>query len=92
MSSLKQLKDRIHSIQATRQMTASMKMVAVSRLKKKHSDFLKASPYADEMNRVVRRLVRSMKLRQENLIWDNNETLLQWPRLLNGNGKENKYS
>ena len=91
MSSLKKLKDRIQSVGATRQMTASMKVVAVARLKKKHAAFLKTIPYADEMNRVVRRLVRSMKLRQEALIWQNKGTLVKWPAILNGNGKDERY-
>ena len=91
MSSLKKIKEQIHSIGATRQMTASMKVVAISRLKKKHKAFLEAIPYADEMNRVVRRLIRSMKLRQEQLIWKNQEGLIQWPALLNGNGHDDRY-
>lgn len=60
MSSLKKIADRISSVTATRQLTASMKMVAVSRLKKKHATFLRSVPYADESNRVVRRLVRAV--------------------------------
>ena len=91
MNSLKKIKDRIRSVTTTRQMTASMKVVAVSRLKKKHEAFLETIPYADEMNRVVRRLVRSMKLKQEALIWQNKETLVEWPPLLNGNGKDARY-
>ena len=91
MSSLKNIKDQVHSISATKQMTASMKVVAVSRLKKKHAAFLETIPYADEMNRVVRRLVRSMKLRQEALIWQNDKTLVKWPALLNGNGRDDRY-
>ena len=92
MSSLKKIKDRIHSVRSTRQITASMKVVAVSRLKKKHDAFLKTIPYADEMNRVVRRLVRSLKLRQENLDWNNENKVIKLPRLVNGNVEEKKVS
>lgn len=91
MSSLKKIKDRLHSIRSTRQITASMKVVAVSRLKKKHDAFLKTVPFADEMNRVVRRLVRSIKLRQENLDWNNQDKIIKLPRLVNGNAEENKF-
>lgn len=91
MSSLKKIKDRIHSVRSTRQITASMKVVAVSRLKKKHDAFLKTIPYADEMNRVVRRLVRSLKLRQENLDWNNENKVIKLPRLVNGNVEEKKF-
>jgi len=91
MSSLKKIRDRIQSVRSTRQMTASMKIVAVARLKQKHETFLKTIPFADEMNRVVRRLVRSMKLRQENLVWENDSSLIHWPVLLNGNGRDQRY-
>ena len=87
MSSLRKLKDRMQSIRSTRQMTASMKVVAVSRLKKKHAAFFKTVPFADEMNRVIRRLVRSLRLAQEM----HPETPLRLPRFLNGNGKEQRY-
>ena len=87
MSSLRKLKDRIQSIKSTRQMTASMKVVAVSRLKKKHAAFLKTVPFADEMNRVIRRLVRSIRLSQEM----HPERPIRLPRFLNGNGKDQRY-
>jgi F-type H+-transporting ATPase subunit gamma len=85
MSSLKKISDRIASVQATRQITSSMKMVAVSRLKKKHEAFLKTVPFADEINRVVRRLVRSVKMRQT----ENNDIKL--PLFFEGNGKDQHY-
>ena len=91
MSSLKKIKDRIQSVRATRQITASMKVIAVSRLKKKHSAFLETIPFADEMNRVVRRLVRSIKLRQENLNWNNENKVIKLPRLVDGNAEEKKF-
>lgn len=91
MSSLRQIKDRISSVTATQKLTASMKLVAVSRLKKKHAEFLKTVPFADEMNRVVRRLVRSIRLRQQRLDIERPGVKIKWPRLLNGNGKDKRY-
>ena len=91
MGSLRKIRDRIHSVEMTRQMTSSMKIVAVSRLKRKHATFLEAIPFADEMNRVVRRLIRSLKMKQEMSIWKNNPENIKWPPLLNGNGQENRY-
>ena len=91
MSSLKKIGDRITSIQSTRQVTASMKVVAVSRLKKQHAAFLKTLSYAEEMNRMIRRLIRSATARQENLIWQNSDQLLNLPPLLKGNGKDKRY-
>ena len=84
MSSLRQIKNRIQSVTATRQMTSSMKMIAVSRLKKKHAAFLQAVPFADEMNRAVRRLVRSIRFRRED-----DATAL--PPLLAGTGQDKRY-
>jgi len=89
MSSLRKIRDRIKSVTATRQMTSSMKLIAVSRLKKKHASFLQTVPFADEMNRVIRRLVRS--LRQKQKTSDKTDIRLTLPKLLEGNGKDERY-
>ncbi len=91
MSSLKKIADRIQSVQSTRQVTASMKIVAVARLKKLHAEFLKMQPYADEMNRMIRRLIRSATKRQDDLLWQGSDDVLPLPPLLKGNGKEGRY-
>lgn len=91
MSSLKKIRDRICSVTATRQMTSSMKVVAVSRLKRKYAEFLKTISFADEMNRVMRRLIRSIRERQESLARSGNDTQLSLPILINGNGKDQRY-
>lgn len=91
MSSLKKIGNRIQSVKATRQVTASMKIVALARLKKIHASFLKMTPYAEEINRMKRRLIRSATTRQENLIWQCSNTVLPLPPLLKGNGKDGRY-
>lgn len=91
MSSLKKIGDRIASVQSTHQVTASMKVVAVSRLKKQYAAFLKTQLYAEEMNRMIRRLIRSATVRQDDLIWENSDKLLHLPPLLKGNGKDKRY-
>lgn len=91
MSSLKKIKDRIQSVTATRQVTSSMKIVALARLKKMHASFLKMNPYAEEMNRMIRRLIRAATTRQEDLIWQESTTVLPLPSLLKGNGKDERY-
>lgn len=91
MSSLKKISDRIKTIKSTYQVTSSMKVVAVSRLRKLHDTFLKTSPYIDEMNRMIRRLIRSATVRQENLLWEGSEEILPLPPLLKGNGKDERY-
>lgn len=91
MSSLKKTADRMRSVRSTRQVTASMKVVAVSRLKKKHRLFLKTEPYTQEIQRMIRRLIRHATLRQENLMWQGDEAVLPLPALLKGNGADNRY-
>lgn len=91
MSSLKKISERIKTIKSTYQVTSSMKVVAVSRLRKLHGAFLKTSSYMDEMNRMIRRLIRSATLRQDNLIWQGSDEILPLPPLLKGNGKDERY-
>ncbi|MBR3913583.1 MAG: ATP synthase F1 subunit gamma [Alphaproteobacteria bacterium] len=91
MSSLKKISERIKTIKSTHQVTSSMKVVAVSRLRKLHEAFLKTTPYMDEMNRMIRRLIRSATLRQDNLIWQGSDEILPLPPLLKGNGKDERY-
>ncbi len=86
MHSLKEVRKRITSIQGTRQMTATMKVVAFAKLKKKHALLLGATPYLTEMDRMVRRLIRSVSTRQQT---QENTHLL--PTLLTGNGRDKKY-
>ena len=91
MSSLKKISERIKTIKSTHQVTSSMKVVAVSRLRKLQEAFLKTTPYMDEMNRMIRRLIRSATLRQDNLMWEGSDEVLPLPPLLKGNGKDNHY-
>ena len=85
MRSMKQLRQRISSVKGTRQMTATMKVVALARLKKKHAKLLQTTPYLVEMDRIVRRLIRAVSVRQE----QEDTSLL--PSLLTGSGCDEKY-
>lgn len=91
MRSLKKIGDRIQSVKATQQITSSMKIVALAQLKKIHALFLKMIPYAEEMNRIIRRLIRSATKRQEDLDWQNLEVVLPLPPLLKGNGQDKRH-
>ena len=86
MHTLKQVRKRIASVTGTRQMTATMKVVAFAKLKKKHAYLLQTIPYLTEMDRMMRRLIRSVSVRQE----AHPETSLL-PHLLTGNGQDQKY-
>ena len=86
MHSMRQVRQRISSVKGTRQMTATMKVVALAHLKKKHAKLLEATPYLIEMDRMMRRLIRAVSVHQET-----QEEVHLLPNLLTGNGQDQKY-
>ena len=60
MPSLKDLRLRIRSVQSTQKITAAMKVVAASRLRRAQEQAEAARPYAQRMERVLASLTRSM--------------------------------
>ena len=83
---MKQVRSRITSVTGVRQMTSTMKVVALAKLKKKHERLLQATPYLTEMDRMMRRLIRAVSVRQES-----QEKAKLLPPLLTGNGHDQKY-
>jgi len=75
MASLKDLRNRIRSVQSTRKITSAMKVVAASRLKKAQDAAEASRPYAVRMERMLASLAQSMA------------GLPTAPPLLAGNGK-----
>ena len=57
MASLKDLKNRITSVQKTEQITSAMRMVAAAKLRRAQSDIIAARPYAIKTNEVLISLV-----------------------------------
>ncbi len=57
MASLKDLKNRIVSVQKTEQITSAMRMVAAAKLRRAQSDIIAARPYAIKTNDVLISLV-----------------------------------
>ena len=57
MASLKDLKNRITSVQKTEQITSAMRMVAAAKLRRAQSDIIAARPYAIKANEVLISLV-----------------------------------
>ncbi|HHO77292.1 MAG TPA: ATP synthase F1 subunit gamma [Deltaproteobacteria bacterium] len=57
MASLKDLKNRIVSVQKTEQITSAMRMVAAAKLRRAQSDIIAARPYAIKTNEVLISLV-----------------------------------
>ena len=59
MASLKALRARINSVKSTRKITAAMKMVAASKLKRAQTQAEAARPYAERMERMLAALAVS---------------------------------
>ena len=60
MPNLKDLRTRIRSVKSTQKITAAMKLVAASRLKRAQEAAEAARPYAERMERMLESLARSM--------------------------------
>jgi F-type H+-transporting ATPase subunit gamma len=60
MASLKDLRNRIRSVRSTQKITAAMKMVAASRLRRAQEQAEAARPYAQRMERVLGSLAGGM--------------------------------
>jgi F-type H+-transporting ATPase subunit gamma len=60
MPSLKDLRNRIRSVQSTQKITSAMKMVAASRLRRAQEQAEAARPYAQRMERVLASLSQRM--------------------------------
>lgn len=56
MATLKEIRNRIESVKSTKQITNAMKMVAASKLRKAQESILKARPYANYINDMLRTL------------------------------------
>ncbi|AWK87435.1 F0F1 ATP synthase subunit gamma [Azospirillum thermophilum] len=61
MPSLKDLKNRIASVQSTRKITSAMKMVAASKLRRAQEQAEAARPYAERMGRMLASLASNVQ-------------------------------
>lgn len=59
MANLRDIRNRIESIQNTQQITKAMKMVAAAKLRKAQNRIIETRPYASKMREVVARLVNA---------------------------------
>jgi F-type H+-transporting ATPase subunit gamma len=76
MPSLKDLRSRIASTQATQKITRAMQMVAASKLRRAQAAVEAARPYADQMGKVLGNIARSVA------------GLETAPKLLSGTGRD----
>src|SRR5690349_8710707 len=79
MASLKDLRLRIRSVKSTQKITAAMKMVAASRLRRAQEQAEAARPYAQRMERMLSSLAGKMAGRPGA------------PALITGTGKEDVH-
>lgn len=61
MSSLKEVRTRIASVQSTRQITSAMKMVAASKLRRAQNAILGMRPYAQKLNEIITNLSHDLE-------------------------------
>jgi F-type H+-transporting ATPase subunit gamma len=79
MPSLKDLRNRIASVKATRKITKAMQMVAAAKLRRAQEAAIAARPYSERMATVLANLSSSMQGRDDA------------PRLMAGTGKEDVH-
>ena len=60
MATLRQLRTRVSSIQNIQKVTNAMQLVAAARMRKAQEDILAARPYAEKLDRILRRLSGSV--------------------------------
>jgi len=78
MANLKDLRNRIKSVQSTKKITSAMKMIAAAKLKKAQNDAEAARPYAAKMGRIMSDLVSKQTASDTT------------PKLLSGTGEKQK--
>src|SRR6478735_7190080 len=60
MANLKEVRNRIASVNSTQQITKAMKMVAAAKLRKAQDNIIRIRPYADKLNGVLNNLYASL--------------------------------
>jgi F-type H+-transporting ATPase subunit gamma len=73
MANTRDIKNRIDSVKSTRQITNAMKMVAAARLRRSQEKILAARPYADNINKMLRKLKLKNKFTEHQLLYPNQD-------------------
>jgi F-type H+-transporting ATPase subunit gamma len=60
MANLKEVRNRIASVNSTQQITKAMKMVAAAKLKRAQDNILKIRPYAEKLNTILNNIVANI--------------------------------
>jgi F-type H+-transporting ATPase subunit gamma len=59
--SLKQVRERIRSVQSTQQITKAMKVVSAAKFRRAQQAIVQLRPYADKLNRMLRNILSNME-------------------------------
>ncbi|HCX72887.1 MAG TPA: ATP synthase F1 subunit gamma [Candidatus Cloacimonas sp.] len=73
MANTRDIKNRIDSVKSTRQITNAMKMVAAAKLRRSQEKILAARPYADNINKMLRKLKLKNKFTEHQLLYPNQD-------------------
>ncbi|MDX2191573.1 MAG: ATP synthase F1 subunit gamma [Bacteroidota bacterium] len=74
MASLKEVRNRIRSVQSTQQITKAMKMVAAAKLRKAQDGIIQLRPYAGKLNEILTNLAGGSDVLAENSFSKNRGT------------------
>jgi len=61
MSNLKEVRDRIKSVQNTQQITKAMKMVSAAKFRRAQDSILQMRPYAEKLNEMLRNILSNLE-------------------------------
>ncbi len=61
MANLKEVRDRIKSVQNTQQITKAMKMVSAAKLRRAQTAIVQMRPYADKLNQMLRNILANLE-------------------------------
>jgi F-type H+-transporting ATPase subunit gamma len=73
MPSLKEVRNRIASVNSTQQITKAMKMVSAAKLRRAQDRAMKIRPYAEKLNRILHNISESLTDATENIYAEERE-------------------
>lgn len=68
MANLKDIKNRIQSVQSTKKITRAMKMVAAAKVKKAEATVKMSRPFTAELNTMFKKLLNSVGVYSDNTL------------------------
>ena len=72
MANLKDIKNRIQSVESTKKITRAMKMVAAAKVKKAEATVKMSRPFTAELNTMFKKLLNSVGVYSDNTLKNQN--------------------